>query len=91
MTARPFEDLPVIGALSRVDVAIKLREIGDDKAAEAIEHAAPARVTMRGADWWPFRDRAWQHTAHSIGFLPAGGGAGTKKSSASASCNPIPR
>jgi hypothetical protein len=79
VTTGPFEDLPVIGTLSRADAAIKLREIGEDKAAEAVEHAAPAPVTMRGADWRPFRDRAWQHTAHSIGFLPAGGGVGTQK------------
>jgi hypothetical protein len=25
------------------------------------------------ADWWPFRDRAWQHTAHAFGFLATGG------------------
>ena len=28
MNAGPFEDLPVIGALSRVDAAAKLRELG---------------------------------------------------------------
>jgi hypothetical protein len=48
MTAGPFQDLSVIGALSRTNAAIKLREMGEDKAAEAIEQAAPAPVTMRG-------------------------------------------
>jgi hypothetical protein len=43
VTTGPFGDLPVIGTLSRIDAAIKLREIGEDKAAEAIEHAAPRR------------------------------------------------
>jgi len=33
---------------------------------------------MSVGDWWPFGDKASQHTAHAIGFLPAGGG-GTKK------------
>jgi hypothetical protein len=63
----------------RQGATIKLREIGEDKAAEAVDHAAPASVTMRGGDRSPFPDRAWQHTAHSIGFLPAGGGARTQK------------
>jgi hypothetical protein len=54
VTTGPFEDMPVIGTLSRTDAAIKLREIGEDKAAEAIERAARAPVTMRGADWCPF-------------------------------------
>jgi hypothetical protein len=73
MTVEPFKDLPVIGSLPRAAVVLKLREIGEDRAAEAVEHATPAPATMRSGDWWPFRDRAWQHTAHSIGFLPAGG------------------
>jgi hypothetical protein len=32
MNAGPFEDLPIIGALSRVDAAAKLRELGEDAA-----------------------------------------------------------
>jgi hypothetical protein len=79
VTTGPFEDPPVIGTQSRTHAAVKLREMDEDKAAEAIERAAPAPVTMRGADWRPFRDRAWQLKAHSIGVLPAGDGAGTQK------------
>ena len=30
------------------------------------------RLPRRLDRWWPFRDRAWQHTAHAFGFLPAG-------------------
>src|SRR5271165_6509429 len=66
-------DLPVLGALPRAAAAAKLREIGEDQAAEALERAAPPPSKMGAADWWPFGDKAWQHTAHAIGFLPAGG------------------
>ena len=66
----------MIGALPRDEAVAKLRELGEDAAADAIERAAPPPKTMRAASLWPFGDRAWQHTAHSIGFLPADGGAG---------------
>jgi hypothetical protein len=72
MSASPL-DLPVLGAMPRAAAASKLREIGEDQAAEALERAAPPPAKMGGADWWPFGDKAWQHTAHAIGFLPAGG------------------
>ncbi len=76
MSGAPFDDLPVIGALSRTDAAAKLREVGEDVPADAAAEAArkePGRFGL--ADWWPFRDRNFQHTAHSVGFLPTGGSA----------------
>jgi hypothetical protein len=72
MSARPL-DLPVIGAMPRAAAAAKLREIGELEAAEALESAVPPPTQMRASDWWPFTDKAWQHTAHAIGFLAAGG------------------
>ena len=69
----PFQDLSVIGALPPEAVAAKLRELGEDDAAAAVESAsvAPPAVFGRSSkSWWPFRDRAWQHTAHAFGFLP---------------------
>jgi hypothetical protein len=66
-------DLPVLGALPRATAAAKLREIGEDQAAEALERASPPPTKMDLADWWPFGDKPWQHTAHAIGFLPTGG------------------
>ena len=71
MNAGPT-NLPVLGAMPRAAAAAKLREIGEDEAAEALERAAPP-TQMGAGDWWPFVDKAWQHTAHAIGFLPAGG------------------
>src|SRR5689334_13359061 len=79
MNTSPFEGLPVIGALSRVDAAVKLHELGEDAAADAVERAPLAPVTLGKASWWPFGNRAWQHTAHSIGFLPSSGGTGAQK------------
>ena len=76
MNGGPFGDLPVIGALARADAAVELRKVAEDEAARALE-SAPGRPARFGvADLWPFGDRAWQHTAHGIGFLPAGGRSG---------------
>ncbi len=33
MSGGPFDDLPVIGALSRADAEVKLREVAEDAAA----------------------------------------------------------
>jgi hypothetical protein len=83
MTTDPFADLPVLGALPPDQAMTKLREVGEDMAAARIEERTRDRPpeTFRGvlADWWPFRDRAWQHTAHAFGFLGVDGeGAGLR-------------
>jgi hypothetical protein len=73
MTTDPFVDLAVLGALPPDQAMIKLREVGEDMAAARIEERTRNRApeSFRGGftDWWPFRDRAWQHTAHAFGFL----------------------
>ena len=77
MTApRWFEDTPVVGKRPPEQVAAALRAVGETGAAEAVEQAQQdgderTRGAFAGglADWWPFRDRAWQHTAHAIGYL----------------------
>ncbi len=51
-------NLLVLGALPRTAAAAKLREIGEDQAAEALERAVPALARMAAADWWPFDDNA---------------------------------
>src|SRR5919198_2870032 len=79
-TAEWFNDLPVVGKLPPERAAEKLREVGESRAAEALEGAGdelgvPVRTFGRRAAWWPFQDRAWQHTAHAFGYLaPAGPG-----------------
>jgi len=76
MTTSPFLDLPVLGAQASAEVAAKLRELGDTSSATTIEAAASNGPTKFGGakTWWPFQDRAWQHTAHAFGFLPAKAG-----------------
>ncbi|MDZ7343211.1 MAG: hypothetical protein ONA90_01725 [candidate division KSB1 bacterium] len=70
-----FEDVPVIGKLPPERAAAKLREIGEDETAAALEEMKKELAT-RGPDafksakgWWPFLDKPWQHTAHAFGHL----------------------
>jgi hypothetical protein len=83
MITNPFVDLPVLGALPPDQAMATLREIGEEAAAMQIEERTRDRPpeSFRGglADWWPFRNRAWQHTAHAFGFLPTGGAAGAPR------------
>lgn len=70
-----FDDYPVIGELSPTDAAHKLRELGDERTASILDGVTGPDGTRRetfgvGRSMWPFRDRAWQHTAHVFGYLP---------------------
>ena len=69
-----FDDLPVIGALPPDRAAAKLRELGDETSAAALESAVPHGTKMMGglSELWPFRDKPWQHTAHAFGYLGPG-------------------
>jgi hypothetical protein len=69
-----FDDIPVLGKLPPEQAAAKFRELGDDATATALETAK--EVATRGSgtfksprSWWPFGDKAWQHTAHAFGHL----------------------
>ena len=77
--------LPVIGSLPPEVAAVKLREVGEDELAQALEEAPEAAPTSFGvlSRLGIGRDRAWQHTAHAVGYLapggrPAGGAAGDR-------------
>lgn len=71
-----FEE-PVLGKLRPAQAAEKLREVGEIKAAAALETAAETKTFgVRGI--WPFQDKPWQHTAHAFGYLaPAPPGSDT--------------
>jgi hypothetical protein len=90
MSAQPFADLPVIGALPRDAAAAKLREVGEDAAADAVERASPPPKTMRAGGWWPFSNRAWQQRIASA-FCRLAAQADARKSSASARRKPMRR
>ena len=71
-----LDRLPVIGDLPPAVAAAKLREIGEDEMAHALEEAPePAPTTFSLWSHFPVgRTRAWQHTAHAVGYLaPADG------------------
>lgn len=74
-----FDDIPVLGDLAASQAIEKLREIGEESAANSLEESLeteanafaspePGRINRR--IWqWPFQDRPWQHTAHALGYL----------------------
>jgi len=69
-----FDDVPVLGALPPSLAAAKLRELGEDEPATALEATQgqePGEPTTfwRPKSLWPFQDKPWQHTAHAFGYL----------------------
>ncbi len=62
-----FEE-PVLGELRPAQAAEKLREMGENEAASALERTADT-VTYGKHGFWPFQDKAWQHTAHAFGYI----------------------
>jgi len=65
-------DVPVLGKLPPEQAAAKLREVGEEEAAEALERATqeqrPAETFGPFGLRWPF-DRPWQYTSHVFGYL----------------------
>jgi hypothetical protein len=70
MPATPwFDDVPPLGRLPAERAAAKLRELGEDAAADSLTRG-PAQRPLAGAlDFLPFRERLWAHTAHAFGYL----------------------
>src|SRR5437763_122727 len=71
--SRWFDDLPVLGKLPPEEAAAKLREVGENITALALESTpkgvvrGPSTYGVRGL--WPFQDKPWQYTAHAFGYL----------------------
>jgi hypothetical protein len=66
-----FDDIPVLGKRPPEEVATKLHELGDDHTTSTARGRGALEIE------WPFQDRAWHHTAHAFGYIPAappGGG-----------------
>src|SRR5689334_13684927 len=64
-----------LGAMSRSEAAVKLRELGDTKTADLLENFKAGATRSSKASiskLWPFQDKPWQYTAHAYGFIPAG-------------------
>jgi hypothetical protein len=72
-----FDDLPTLGSWPAPQAAAKLRELGEEQVAAAVEVAGaaatgPLTAGPARAGWWPFSDRpepAWKHTAQAFGYL----------------------
>lgn len=64
-----FDDLCVIGDFPPQKAVEKLYEIGDNASALALETALVDRAVTFSRVSWPFQDKPWQHTAHTIGYL----------------------
>ena len=68
-----FDDLPLIGKLPPEEAAAKLREVGEDELADAIE-AAQRKVTTASTtfgileDLLPFLPKPWLYPAHVFGY-----------------------
>lgn len=75
-----FENLPVIGNLPPEQAASKLREVGEEEAADRLERSEGARgETFKLGErksWWPFQDKPWQYTAHTFGYLASAASGG---------------
>ena len=69
----PWFDDPVLGKLPPDEAAVKLREVGEDEAADLLEESGNVRSFdvkgIGGRNWWPFQDKPWQHTSHAFGYL----------------------
>jgi len=66
----PFRDIPVIGRLSLEQAGAKLREMDDAETADALEEDTGPAPASFGLLSGLFKPKAYQHTAHAIGFLP---------------------
>jgi hypothetical protein len=71
-----FEDTPVLGAMPPKDAAAKLRQLGEDETADALETSAREEVSFGaqprsawGAVGQLLAPKPWQHTGHAFGYL----------------------
>ena len=67
-----FDDVPVIGELPPKEAAARLRQLGEDEVASALEARRETSSYAFGPDkqWWELPDKPWLHTAHAFGYLP---------------------
>src|SRR3989442_10281336 len=66
-----FDDLPVLGALSLDETIIKLREVGEDDVANALETAQNIQPSEEFGllDWFTNLEKPYLHTAHAFGYI----------------------
>lgn len=65
-----FDDLPTIGKLPPAQAAAKLRELGDEEAALALETRQDRQISRPATfGGWNIFERPWQHCAHAFGYI----------------------
>jgi hypothetical protein len=74
-----LDRLPVIANLPPSDAAVKLREVGENELADTLAAAAEEVPSTFGSlsRLGIGRDRAWLHTAHTVGYLGPATGTGS--------------
>jgi hypothetical protein len=90
-TSEWFEDVPVLGQMTPEAAAQALRELGDEETAAELD-AAAAQGGAAAFGWpklWKSKPKAWQHTAHSFGYLAPASGANGALPIVSASSIPV--
>ncbi len=67
-----FDDVPVIGELPPEEAAARLRQVGEDEVAEALEaiRRTSSHTFGPGKSWWELPDKPWLHTGLALGYLP---------------------
>ncbi len=67
-----FDDVPVIGELPPEEAAARLRQVGENEIAEALEATREDTSHTFHPDkpWWERPDKPWLHTGHTFGYLP---------------------
>ncbi len=71
--AKWFEEIPVLGKMAPSQMAIKLRELGDEKTAQTIEENLKKKKRSFAATefLWPgSKEPVWKYTKHAFGFIP---------------------
>ncbi|MBA2392311.1 MAG: hypothetical protein H0V70_06145 [Ktedonobacteraceae bacterium] len=66
-----FDDVPVIGELPPEAAAARLRQVGEDEVAEALEaiREIPSRTFSPDKQWWERPDKPWLHTTSRVSCL----------------------
>jgi hypothetical protein len=67
-----FDDVPVIGELPPLEAAARLRQVGEDEVAQALEtmREISSHTFHPGKQWWELPNKPWLHTTHAFGYLP---------------------
>jgi len=65
-----WKRVPVLGALPPEEAAEKLRGVGEEQSAQELERLGTVPLSFgQEGRVWKLKGRAWQYTAHTIGYI----------------------